>query len=103
MIVWPSGCKWHTGHSDYPLMIVGSYATLCVVLILATRDRLAHPSLISFTFWSSVVHCGIRAVQALATNSHGHLVGDVPALFIVAIVLGLLMPRGSQAIEYAAA
>ena len=24
MIVWPSGWTWHTGHSDYPLMIVGS-------------------------------------------------------------------------------
>ena len=36
------------------------------------------------------------AVQALAPNSHGHLVGDVPALFIVAIVLGLLTPHGSE-------
>ena len=103
MIVWPSGWKWHTGHSDYPLMIVGIYATLGVFLILARRDPLAHRSLIWFTVWSSVVHGGIMAVQALAPNSHGHLVGDVPALFIVAIVLGLLMPRGSQAIEYAAA
>src|SRR5262249_19202871 len=92
MIVWPSGWKWHTGHSDYPLMIVGIYATLGVFLILAVRDPLAHRSLIWFTVWSSVVHGGIMAVQALAPNSHGHLVGDVSAPFILAIVLWLLMP-----------
>ena len=97
MIAWPSGWTWHTGHSDYPLMIVGIYGTLGVFLILAARDPLAHRSLIWFTVWSSVVHGGIMAVQALAPNSHGHLLGDVPALFIVAIVLALLTPRRSQA------
>jgi hypothetical protein len=78
-------------------MIVGIYATLGAFLIFAARNPLAHRSLIWFTVWSSVVHGGIMAVQALAPNSHGHLVGDVPALFIVAIVLGLLTPRGSRA------
>src|SRR5215831_21396118 len=101
MIAWPSGWTWHTGHSDYPLMIVGIYATLGVFLILAARDPLAHRSLIWFTVWSSVVHAGIMAVQALAPNSHGHLVGDVPALFIIAIVLALLTPRGSRAVSHA--
>jgi|SRR5262245_35952895 len=103
MIAWPSGWTWHTGHSDYPLMIVGIYATLGVFLILAARDPLAHRSLIWFTVWSSVVHGGIMAVQALAPNSHGHLVGDVPALFIVAIVLALLTPRGSRAANHTSA
>jgi len=97
MILWPSGWTWHSGHSDYPAMIVGIYATLGVFLILATRDPLAHRSLIWFTVWSSVVHGGIMAVQALSPNSHGHLVGDVPALFIVAIVLALLTPREARA------
>jgi hypothetical protein len=96
MLIWPSGWKWHSGHSDYPLMIVGIYATLGVFLIFAARDPLAHRSLIWFTVWSSVVHGGIMAVQALAPRSHGHLVGDVPALFIVAILLGLLTPHGSE-------
>jgi hypothetical protein len=62
MIVWPSGWAWHSGHSDYPLMIVGIYATLGVFLILAARDPLTHRSLIWFTVWSSVVHGGIMAV-----------------------------------------
>src|SRR5262249_50633655 len=101
MIVWPSGWKWHSGYSDYPLMIVGIYATLGVFLILAARDPLAHRSLIWFTIWSSAVHGGIMAVQALAPHSHGHLVGDVPAPLIVAIVLALLTPRGSGAVSQA--
>ncbi len=94
MIVWPSGWTWHTGHSDYPMMIVGIYATLGVFLLLAARNPLNHLTLIWFTVWSSVVHGAIIAVQALAPNSHGHLMGDVPALFIVAAVLAVLTPRG---------
>ena len=46
MVIWPSGWTWHTGHSDYPLMIVGIYATLGVFLILAARNPLEHLSLI---------------------------------------------------------
>ena len=68
MIIWPSGWSWHMGHSDYPLMIVGIYATLGVFLIIAARNPLAHLSLIWFTVWSSVVHGGIMTVQALANN-----------------------------------
>jgi len=94
MLVWPSGWAWHVGHSHYPLMIVGLYATLGVFLILASRDPYAHLSLIWFTVWSSIVHGGIMAVQAFTDPDQlGHLAGDVPALFIVAIVLAVLTPR----------
>jgi hypothetical protein len=98
MIVWPSGWTWHAGQSDYPLMIVGIYATLGVFLIIAARNPLDHLSLIWFTIWSSVVHGGIMAYQALVNSAHqGHLMGDVPALFIVAAVLAILTPRGEHA------
>lgn len=98
MIVWPSGWTWHTGHSDYPLMIVGIYATLGVFLLIAARNPLEHLSLIWFTVWSSVVHGGIMAVQALTSpQSMGHIIGDVPALFIVAGLLAVLTPRGARA------
>ena len=98
MIVWPSGWTWHTGHSHYSLMIVGIYATLGVFLLWAARDPLAHLSLIWFTVWSSVVHGAIMAAQSFSSpDNHGHLWGDVPALFIVAIVLGLLTPRRAVA------
>jgi hypothetical protein len=97
MIVWPSGWTWHTGHSDYPPMILGIYATLGVFLIIAARNPLDHLSLIWFTIWSSVVHSGIMAVQSfVSSENHGHLVGDVPALFVVAAVLAVLTPRGEK-------
>jgi hypothetical protein len=97
MIVWPSGWTWHTGHSDYPLRIVGIYATLGVFLIIAARNPLDHLSLIWFTVWSSAVHGGIMAVQSLVSSgNHGHLVGDAPALLIVAAVLAVLTPRGEK-------
>jgi hypothetical protein len=98
MIIWPSGWTWHNGHSDYPMMIVGVYATLGVFLLMAARNPLENRSLIWFTVWSSIVHAAIMAVQSFeAPENHGHLVGDVPALLIVAIVLAALTPRGSLA------
>ena len=46
---------------------------------------------------SSVVHATIMAVQAITDPAeHGHLVGDVPALLVVAIVLAVLMPRAAK-------
>lgn len=96
-IIWPSGWSWHAGPpmtSHYFMMIVGVYATLGIFLIRAARDPAAHSSLIWFTVWSSVVHASIMAVQAAGDPMQsGHLVGDVPALLLVAVVLGVLMPR----------
>ena len=98
MLLWPSGWIWHAGHSDYPMMIVGIYATLGVFLLLAIRDPLANLSLIWFTVCSSVVHGAIMAVEALTEPGQmGHLVGDVPALLIAAIVLAVLTPRKQEA------
>ena len=95
-IIWPSGWAWHTGKSEYLQMIIAIYATLGVFLLLASRDPLAHRSLIWFAVWSSVVHGALMAVQAVIHSQHiGHLWGDVPALFVIAGVLAFLMPRAS--------
>jgi hypothetical protein len=96
-VFWPSGWSWHTtGQSNYLQMILGIYVTLGVFLVIASRDPLAHRSLIWFTVWSSIVHGGIMAAQSLVNPEHiGHLWGDVLALFVVAAVLALLMPRGA--------
>src|SRR5215469_4520510 len=96
-LVWPSGWVWGQGHSHYLMMLIGVYATLGVFLIIASRNPYAHKSLIWFTVWSSFVHGGIMAVQGLVDGQeHGHLVGDAPALLIVAIVLAALAPRGGE-------
>lgn len=93
--IWPEGWAWHAeGVSVYLQMIIGVYATLGIFLILAARNPMQNLSLIWFTVWSSVVHGGIMLIQALVYPMHmGHVYGDVPALFIVAIVLAVLTPR----------
>lgn len=101
-IVWPSGWTWGHGHSHYLLMIIGVYATLGVFLLMASRDPDAYKSIIWFTVWSSVVHGAIMGVQAFTdAGEHGHLTGDVPALFLVAIILAVLMPRTARALSTA--
>jgi hypothetical protein len=104
-IVWPSGWAWHTGgRSEYLEMIFGNYATLGVFLIIASRNPMAHRSLIWFTVWSSFVHGAIMAVQSIADARHiGHLWGDAPALILVGAVLAALMPRRVTAVSSPAA
>ena len=97
-VVWPSGWAWGQGHSHYLTMILGVYATLGVFLLVASRNPYAHKSLIWFTVWSSVVHATIMGVQSVGDAAErGHLIGDVPALFLFAIVLAVLMPRTDHA------
>jgi hypothetical protein len=96
-IVWPSGWTWGHGHSHYLLMIIGVYATLGVFLLIASRNPYAHRSIIWFTVWSSVVHGAIMGAQSFNDPAErGHLIADVPALFLVAIILAALMPRTAQ-------
>ena len=98
MIIWPAGWSWQPSQREYEQMIIGVYATLGVFLIRASRNPSAHLSLIWFTVWSSVVHGLIMAVQAVVDQAErGHLIGDVPALLLVAIVLGVLTRRGGVA------
>jgi len=97
-IVWPSGWAWHQGapyESQYFMMIIGVYATLGIFLILASRNPQANRSLIWFTIWSSLVHAVIMSVQSISGEGHtGHLLGDVPALVLIAAALAILMgPR----------
>jgi len=95
---WPSGWRWQPNQPEYEQMILGVYATLGVFLLIASRNPLQHRSLIWFAVWSSLVHSGIMAVQALNMPAeHGHLLGDIPALVLVAVVLAILMPRGAAA------
>ncbi len=98
-LVWPAGWVWHGGSGSYYLqMICGIYAVLGIFLILAAKNPSEHRSLIVFTIWSSLVHAGIMAIQAVGDRHEtGHLTGDVPALILVALVLWYLMPKSKTA------
>ena len=97
-LVWPSGWVWHGGEGKYYLqMICGVYAVLGAYLIAAARKPSGHRSLISFAIWSSVVHAGIMAAQSIYDGHEiSHLIGDVPALLLVAAVLWYLSPAKQQ-------
>jgi len=98
MWIWPEGWGWTPRQPEYEQMIMGIYATLGVFLILVAKDPLKHASLIWFTVWSSLVHGGIMLVQAIVDETErANLLGDVAALFLVAIVLWYLMPKKAQA------
>ena len=95
LLIWPSGWAWHEGSpasSDYFMMIAGVYATLGIFMFRAARDPAANSSLIWFVVISSAVHALVMGIEALHNPMmRGHLVGDVPALFVIAAVLGILM------------
>lgn len=100
MTLWPSGWRWSPNQPQYEQMILGVYATLGVFLLIASRNPLRHLSLIWFTVFSSLVHAGIMTEQALSIPSErAHLLGDVPALFLVAVLLAILTPRGADAVQ----
>jgi hypothetical protein len=99
MWVWPSGWVWIPTQHEYEQMIMGIYATLGLFLVLAAKAPLQHLSLIWFTIWSSIVHGSIMSIQALVTKTEwGHLLGDIPALFLMAAILWILMPKKTQTI-----
>ncbi|HUP67126.1 MAG TPA: DUF6632 domain-containing protein [Sphingomicrobium sp.] len=100
-ILWSSGWAWHEGSpasNDYFMMIVGFYLVLGIFMIRAAKDPAANRSLIWFVVWSSLVHAAVMTWESFRTPMMmGHMVGDVPALIIAAVVLGLLMSRSAPA------
>lgn len=98
MMLWPSSWMWEPRQHEYEQMILGIYVTLGVFLLIASRNPLAHRSLIWFTVWSSAVHGGIMLVQALVDPvDRPNLIGDVPGLLLIALVLGILTARADPA------
>jgi hypothetical protein len=97
LIIWPSGWAWHAGSpasNDYFMMIAGFYAVLGIFMIRAARDPAVNASLIWFVVWSSVAHASVMGWEAFRTPMMmGHIVGDVPFLFIIAGVLAVLMRK----------
>jgi hypothetical protein len=96
-LVWPSGWSWNPRSSHSEQMIIVVYAVLGIFLLRAARDPLRNLSLIWFTVWSSVAHSALMAAQSLMDMSeHAHLVGDVPALLLGAVILAALTPRAAE-------
>ena len=88
------GWAWSPAQWEYEMMIQGVYMTLGVMMIIASNDPVRHSMFVWFVVWSSVVHGGIMADQA-AIDSHemGHFLGDIPALFILALLAGYTLRK----------
>ena len=92
--LWPSGWGWNPPQPKYEHMIMGVSSPLGIFLLRAAKNPEAHASLIWFTIASNIVHGGIMLIHALSDETEwANLVGDVPALFLVAAVLWYLMPK----------
>jgi len=97
MWIWPSGWGWEPRQPEYEQMIMGVYATLGIFLVRAAKNPVEHLSLIWFTIWSSIVHAVIMTIQALLDPTDRiNLLGDIPALYLIAGVLWYLMPKGQS-------
>jgi hypothetical protein len=97
MMIWPAGWQWEPHNDHYAQMICAIYATLGVFLFRAAKNPAEHRSLLQFTLWSSLAHGGTMLVQALSdADEHMHLAADVPALFLIAAVLAVLMPEPAR-------
>ena len=71
------GWAWSPGQWEYEMMIQGVYMTLGVMMLIAANDPLKNPLFVWFVVWSSLVHGGIMAYQAIIdtheTVSYTHL------------------------------
>ena len=88
---------WHCGEGTYCVQMICGDMRSWVLLIYAACNPSEHRSLIWFTIWSSVMHALIMALHLpgqsiFDAHETGHLLGDVPAFLLVALVLWLLLP-----------
>jgi hypothetical protein len=101
-ILWPDGFMWEPRQPEYEQMILLTIAVLGVFLFLAAREPAKHRLFIWFAIWQSLAHGLIMAVQVgLDPAERANLMGDVPALLIVAGVLWVLTKRADAAIAAA--
>jgi hypothetical protein len=94
--LWPGGFRWaHPAqHPAYERMIVAIYFALGICLVPTAFNPERHVMLIDFTILSSLLHGGVMTYDAFAQpHEMMHLVGDVPILFVLAVVLIWLHPR----------
>jgi hypothetical protein len=79
-------------HEPALAMMLSLYVTLGVFLLLASRNPLAHRSLIAFTAWSSFAHALVMGTQAFRKIVEREELIGVAALVIIGVVLIALTP-----------
>lgn len=86
--LWPAGFGWSPPHPAFERMITAIYATLGLFLLLAARRPRRYLPIIDFTIVSSVAHALVMAVDAARQEENRlHLLTNIPALLVLALVL----------------
>jgi hydrogenase/urease accessory protein HupE len=76
-------------------MIVSMYVALGISLMVAAKDPVRHAIIVDYTIISSILHGAVMFYYAIALwdQEWPHLVGDVPFLFLIAIVFMIFHPK----------
>jgi len=79
-------------------MMMGIYFALGIFLLIATRNRSSHRSLIAFAAWSSFAHAVVMSALGfeIASERVGFLVGSAVLLVIGATLIALAPRKDTQ-------
>jgi tryptophan-rich sensory protein len=101
--IYPLIMLLREGKEAYAPMMLSLYITLGIFLLVASRNPLAHRSLIGFTAWSSFAHAAVMTVQALQGASGRADLLRGSAVFVVIGAALLWLIAGKQASEVGSA
>lgn len=82
------------GLHPYLFMIGALYVAYAILMIRGARDPKANAALFDFGILSSVLHGLVMIPQSFYyPNEHAHMWADIPALFVIAVVLWIWHPN----------
>jgi len=98
--IWPAGFRWQSPspHPAYEHMIWAMFAANGIALLMAVKDPVRNRIIIDFTIISMLLHGMAMAYDAVAMGELMHLVGDVPALLLIAVMFIWLRPQEPEEI-----
>ncbi len=93
--LWPAGFRWMNPapHPPYEHMIWAMFAANGIALLMSVRDPVRNRIIIDFTIISMTLHALVMAWDAIAYEEPMHLLGDVPALLLLALLFFWLRPH----------
>jgi hypothetical protein len=100
--VYPPGFLWgthpespyHPPLSPYLFMLLAMYVAWAILMIRGARDPLAHRSLVDYGILANGLHGLVMLVQSFVyPHELQHLVADVPAVFLLCVVLWIWHPQ----------
>ena len=105
LVAFPSGFLWgthpasphHPPLSPYLFMLIAMYVAWAILMIRGASDPLGYARIVDYGLLANLLHALVMLVQSFVYEHElMHLVGDVPALFVVCAVLLELAPGASH-------